>query len=393
MANPTRRLQLYLCYAPIDKITASELYQQLTSAGLEVWFDEESLLPGSDRQLAIAAAIKTADVILICLSRQALTTAGGLHREMKLALDKADEQPEGKITLIPVRLDDCELPSRLSQLVPLDLFNANSRQHLIKQLQKLAQQRGLDASTAITNFTNYLIETKPKIEVTMSNSQPDNKYNFELPEELSFDEKQEIINLLLDCRSIKDKGTRQRIIDDLPPVISRVAFRSDHPLTDVSNLVDACLSQTNGVQELLKVLAFYEQNSIQYQRLFSYVKSLSNSKNLGEPRISTTQNLAPKPSSEKTLTEEPRLDSEQRQYLLKFLTDRFSLTELETICFNLGEDYQNLRYDTKPNFALDLFTNLENRGKLGALVNEVIAERGSTEQLKIIRNYLNRTIS
>lgn len=51
----------------------------------------------------------------------------------------ADEQPEGEISLIPLRLDDCELPGKLEDrnLQPLDYFKPNSFEKLLKTLGSL----------------------------------------------------------------------------------------------------------------------------------------------------------------------------------------------------------------------------------------------------------------
>src|SRR5437016_1251499 len=123
MSATPRRLQLYLCHAEVDKPTVRQLYRQLENDGITAWFDEEDLEGGSERALAIGNAIEEADVILVCLSKQALATEGYLHKEIKLALDKADLQPEGTITILPLRLDDTPLPFHLKNrnLVSLDL--------------------------------------------------------------------------------------------------------------------------------------------------------------------------------------------------------------------------------------------------------------------------------
>lgn len=53
---------------------------------------------------------------------------------MKFALDAADEKPEGKIFLIPARLEECTIPDRLKQLHCVDLFDLNGYERLLKAL-------------------------------------------------------------------------------------------------------------------------------------------------------------------------------------------------------------------------------------------------------------------
>ena len=92
-----------------------DLYHRLAKDGYKPWLDVESLLPGQDWQLEIPKAVKNSDVVLVCLSKNAVTKAGYVHKEIKFALDAADEKPEGMIFLIPVRLDECEIPVGLSK--------------------------------------------------------------------------------------------------------------------------------------------------------------------------------------------------------------------------------------------------------------------------------------
>jgi len=47
------------------------------------------------------------------------------HKELRLALDTAEEKPEGTIFIIPIRLDICDVPVRLSQYQYVDFFGDN----------------------------------------------------------------------------------------------------------------------------------------------------------------------------------------------------------------------------------------------------------------------------
>jgi hypothetical protein len=47
----------------------------------------------------------------IALSQELpVTKTGFVQKEIKIAPDAADEQPEGRIYIIPVRLEDCDVP-------------------------------------------------------------------------------------------------------------------------------------------------------------------------------------------------------------------------------------------------------------------------------------------
>jgi hypothetical protein len=52
---------------------------------------------------------------------------GFFHKELNLALDTAEEKPEGTIFIIPIRLDICEVPQRLSQYQYVDYFGDDTK--------------------------------------------------------------------------------------------------------------------------------------------------------------------------------------------------------------------------------------------------------------------------
>ena len=53
-----------------------------------------------------------------------------MQKEIVYALDVADEQPEGTIYIIPVKLEQCSVPSRLSRYQWVDLFSDNGHRKL-----------------------------------------------------------------------------------------------------------------------------------------------------------------------------------------------------------------------------------------------------------------------
>ena len=139
----TRRLKVFLCHASGDKPAVRELYHRLRGAGYDPWLDEEKLLPGQEWELEIRRAVRYSDVVVICLSRRAVTKAGYVQKEIRYALDVADEQPEGAIFLIPVRLEACEVPQRLRRWHWVNLFEEPGYDRLLRALQVRAEALGL----------------------------------------------------------------------------------------------------------------------------------------------------------------------------------------------------------------------------------------------------------
>jgi CheY-like chemotaxis protein len=141
-------LRIFLCHASDDKPQVRELYQKLRTDQFKPWLDEEDLLPGQDWQREMPKAIRSADIVLVCLSRSSITKAGYVQKEIKYALDVADMQPEGTIFLIPVKLEPCDVPERLSMLHWVDLYESHGYGRLLRAL--LFRSHSMQQATNIT---------------------------------------------------------------------------------------------------------------------------------------------------------------------------------------------------------------------------------------------------
>jgi hypothetical protein len=130
------RLHIFLSYAPADRQAVRNLYWRLHTDTFKPWMDSEDLLAGQDWRQTITKAIRDSDFIIVCLSNHVVSKTGHFNKEMKLALDIADEQPEGTIFLIPLKLEACDLPDRLSHLHPVNLFEKDGFERLLRALQE-----------------------------------------------------------------------------------------------------------------------------------------------------------------------------------------------------------------------------------------------------------------
>jgi hypothetical protein len=130
-----RDFLVFLCHASGDKPAVRALYQRLQADGFQSWLDEEHLLPGQDWQHEITAAVRSSSVVLVCLSRVSVTKEGFVQKEIKQALDVADEKPEGSIFIIPVRLEDCDVPMRLRRWHWVNLYEGSGYTRLLSALR------------------------------------------------------------------------------------------------------------------------------------------------------------------------------------------------------------------------------------------------------------------
>ena len=138
----TEPLRVFLCHSSNDKPSVRALHRRLVADGFAPWLDEVDLLPGQDWDREIQKAIRSSDIVVVCLSEDSTTRRGYVQKEIGVVLDAAEELPEGAIFLIPARLEDCAVPDRLRRWQWVDLFADEGYQRLRHSLDA-----HLDATT------------------------------------------------------------------------------------------------------------------------------------------------------------------------------------------------------------------------------------------------------
>ena len=136
-------IQIFLAHASEDKDAVIDLYNRLKAKGFKPWLDKVDLLPGQSWRAKIPKAIRESDVFIACLSKDSVAKQGYIQREFRMALQKMGDMPPGKIYLIPVRLDDCQVPElrqeeygiNLADLQWVDLFRKGEFERLVKSIE------------------------------------------------------------------------------------------------------------------------------------------------------------------------------------------------------------------------------------------------------------------
>ena len=132
---------LFISYAREDQAVAIDLYRKLKGMGFRPWIDQEDLLPGEDWDLKIRKTVRTADFLLACLSINSTAKRGYVQKELKLALDVAEEVPEGSVFLLPLRLNECAIPERLAKYQYVDLYVQGGFERLVRAISVQWNQR------------------------------------------------------------------------------------------------------------------------------------------------------------------------------------------------------------------------------------------------------------
>lgn len=144
----------FLCHSTGDKSAVRDLHRRLKSSGISPWLDEIDIRPGEDWQSSIANAVRSSDTVLVCLSATSIAKTGYVQKEIAFALDRADEQPEGQIYIVPVRLEPCIVPQRLSRWQWVDLFAADGFARLVSSLTS-RDYTPTEPSSEITEFPPF----------------------------------------------------------------------------------------------------------------------------------------------------------------------------------------------------------------------------------------------
>lgn len=130
-----RHLRAFLCHSSDDKPVVRDLYYRLRDDGVDAWLDHEHLLPGQDWEHEISKAVRRTDLVIVCLSRNTINKVGYVQKEIKFALDVAEQQPEGSLFIVPLKLEDCDVPDRLSRWQWVNFFEEGGYERLVRALR------------------------------------------------------------------------------------------------------------------------------------------------------------------------------------------------------------------------------------------------------------------
>ena len=96
-------------------------------------------MPGQDWDSEIRRGVRASDAILVSLSSTSAGKSGYLQKEIRFVLDVADEKPDGRIFIIPVRIGECEIPERLRRWQWVNYYDEQGFDKLIRALCKIGE--------------------------------------------------------------------------------------------------------------------------------------------------------------------------------------------------------------------------------------------------------------
>jgi energy-coupling factor transporter ATP-binding protein EcfA2 len=123
--------RIFLSYAPQDRSAVERLYERLAEVGFKPWMAAKDIAAGESWKRSLYRAMSTADLVLVCLSEHSLVK-GASQPEIRQAIDLWQRRPAQEIYLIPVRLEPCDVPLTLSDLIGVDLFQDDGFERLVE---------------------------------------------------------------------------------------------------------------------------------------------------------------------------------------------------------------------------------------------------------------------
>lgn len=181
---------------------------------------------------------------------------------------------------------------------------------------------------------------------------------------LTLELRREIRKALLDCDLFSSHQQLNAIFID--PRIKAWQNRLPIQNQNIQDLVNSVIelladkqsshSQENALVLFLEVLADeVDPGDICHQQLEILAEKLR------QAHTQSSEFLRPSPS----ISQSP---AELRPVLIQILSERFNISELKTLCFNMQIDSESLGHAAKPDMARELILYLERRNRLGELL-------------------------
>jgi serine/threonine protein kinase len=128
-------LRVFLAHCKHDIVRVRELHEKLNAIGARPWLDEIDILPGTLWTSAIERAIRTSDVVVVCLSQAYMERIGYLQRELTTILQRAAEHPQDSIFVVPMRFEDCDIPEELKARQWVNYYDDGGFSRLVNALR------------------------------------------------------------------------------------------------------------------------------------------------------------------------------------------------------------------------------------------------------------------
>jgi hypothetical protein len=146
---------IFLSHNSNDKPFVRKLAGRLSDAGVVVWLDEVNLRIGDSLVDKIADAINNVHFVAAVISANSITSPW-VRKELSLAMTK-EINGDNKV-ILPIVIDDCELPNALKDKLYADFRKHRSNKVFEEQSIRLLQSMGVGASSQTQHANGLTVD-------------------------------------------------------------------------------------------------------------------------------------------------------------------------------------------------------------------------------------------
>ena len=111
---------IFISYSNHDVEVAEQLAMELVNIGVDVWFDKWRIKGGDSIVESVDAAIDRCQIFIVLLSKHALKSKWVTQETSTAFQRKLNRRARAKFKIVPIRVDDCEIPARYRDLHTID---------------------------------------------------------------------------------------------------------------------------------------------------------------------------------------------------------------------------------------------------------------------------------
>jgi len=135
---------IFISYASPDRARVDPIVDELERSDLNIWMDHRRIMAGQKWDMEIRRALGKAAIVVVFLSSLSIDRRGYVQREIKIALQQAEEKLSEDIYIIPVLLDDLdEFPEAVRHLHMIKAWESGAvggvKRSIRAQLAELGQ--------------------------------------------------------------------------------------------------------------------------------------------------------------------------------------------------------------------------------------------------------------
>ena len=262
---------VFLCHNSHDKPQVKQLARQLQAQGLKPWLDEWQLRPGHPWQRALEEQIEQIKSAAVFVGKN----GRGPWQDMELDAF-IREFVSRKCPVIPVVLADAPdkppLPVFLRGMTWVDFRKSDPDP--LRQLIWGIEGENPNVIPSGTALPPDGISEAPNSDQTAVSTARISRN----PGPLTFQQKSELVDKLLVCSTMRDRHSRDKIVQELSFADS--ISRDSRDRVDVLNIVNTSLNYRDGLPELVAVISSLEKDasgneSLPMEQIRTFMNGLS----------------------------------------------------------------------------------------------------------------------